>query len=333
MRVIQAWGLDLARFQFDYELTWAAFFLNADGAVYGRYGTRRGHEQAGRDVSMVGFRKAVEGALELHSGYPANKKSLEGKKGPKPLWPTPESMPALKGRPNIKPATGERAGCVHCHQAHEGELWSMRDARRPLADRMLWAFPAPEDVGLTLDIAERATVKAITTAAMEAGLKEGDRILTLDGQPILSPADVQWVLHHSEEGATIEAEVDRRGERVKANLKLGDGWRRRGDYAWRSIAWSLRHRLAGTGPLEVQRETGMALRIKQLPPDWVKDRNLSAAAELKDGDVIIAVDGRRDLVREADFLAYLLQKKAPGAVVALTIERLGKTVQVSIKLP
>ena len=28
-------GIDLARFQFDYDLTFAIVFLNADGAVYG----------------------------------------------------------------------------------------------------------------------------------------------------------------------------------------------------------------------------------------------------------------------------------------------------------
>jgi len=77
----------------------------------------------------------------------------------------------------------------------------------------------------------------------------------------------------------------------------------------------------------------MALRIKGLPPDWVKDRNLSAAKELRNGDVIVAVDGRTDLAREADFMAYLLQKKTRGSAVVLTVLRGGKTLQASVKLP
>ena len=335
MRVIQGWGLDLSRFQFDYELTWAALFANADGAVYGRYGTRRSHDHAGRDMSFAGFKKAAEGALELHAAYPGNQKELEGKRGPTPAWPTPESIPALKGMPHIKPATGERAACVHCHQVHEGELWSARAAGQPTTDRILWSFPWTGDAGLELDPAERARVTNVSTLAADAGFKPGDRILTFGGQPVLSIADVQWVLQHAEDKATLRAEVERGGEKLTLRMTLTEGWRRRGDFAWRSIAWSLRHRLAGTGMLEMQpaRPKEMALRIKDLPKDWVRDRNLSAAKELRNGDVIVAVDDRRDLIREADFLAYLLQKKKPGSAVKLTVLRGGKTVEASIKIP
>lgn len=335
VRVIQMWGIDLARFQFDWDLTLAAVFLNADGTVYGRFGTRKNHDHAEKDTTPAGFRRAAEGALALHAGYPDNAKELEGKKARAARWPTVDAIPALKGRPNIKPANGERAGCVHCHQVHEGELWSLRAAGQPLPDRVLWTFPTPEDAGLELDPAEMAMVVGSTSLAAEAGFKAGDRILHLGGQPIISMTDIQWVLHHAEDGETLRAEVDRRGERLGLRMKLTNGWRRRGDYTWRSIAWSLRHRLAGTGPLEPQpaRPQEMALRVKALPPDWVKDRNRSAAAELRAGDVIVAVDGRKDLAREADFMAYLLQKKASGSVLVLTVLRGGKTVQASVKLP
>jgi serine protease Do len=335
VRVIQMWGIDLARFQFDWDLTFAALFLNADGAVYGRFGTRKNRDHAERDTTTAGFKKSAEGALVLHAAYPGNAKELEGKKARAARWPTVDAIPALKGRPNIKAATGERAGCVHCHQVHEGELWSLRAGELPLPDRILWTFPAAEDAGLELDPAEMAKIAGSTSLAAAAGFKAGDRILHLGGQPIISTADVQWVLHHAEDGETLRAEVDRHGERLALRMKLTEGWRRRGDYTWRSISWSLRHRLAGTGMLESQpaRPGEMALRIKALPPDWVKDRNRSAAAELRAGDTIIAVDGRKDLAREADFMAYLLQKKAAGAVVILTVLRGGKTVQASVKLP
>ena len=42
VRLVQMNGLDLSLFQFDYDQTLAALFLNADGTVYGRYGTRAG---------------------------------------------------------------------------------------------------------------------------------------------------------------------------------------------------------------------------------------------------------------------------------------------------
>jgi hypothetical protein len=40
VRIVQANALDLALFQFDFDLTFAAFFMNADKTIYGRYGTR-----------------------------------------------------------------------------------------------------------------------------------------------------------------------------------------------------------------------------------------------------------------------------------------------------
>ena len=46
MRLVRITGVDLRLFEFDYDLTWFAFFLSADGAVYGRYGGRDATEAA-----------------------------------------------------------------------------------------------------------------------------------------------------------------------------------------------------------------------------------------------------------------------------------------------
>src|SRR5687767_5916275 len=104
VRVIQRWGMDLSIFQFDYELTWAVFLMNADKTIYGRYGSRSEHSNTSKDISIDGLRKALEGALELHAAYPANNKELEGKTGPRLPYPTPESIPEVRGKPYAKPA-------------------------------------------------------------------------------------------------------------------------------------------------------------------------------------------------------------------------------------
>jgi S1-C subfamily serine protease len=49
------------------------------------------------------------------------------------------------------------------------------------------------------------------------------------------------------------------------------------------------------------------------------------------GDVLIAFDGRSDLWREADLLAYALNKRHPGDRVAVTVLREGK--KVNLMLP
>ena len=51
VRLVQANAMDLTLFQFDYDLTFAAFFLNADRTIYGRYGSRS--DRTGRCLSAT----------------------------------------------------------------------------------------------------------------------------------------------------------------------------------------------------------------------------------------------------------------------------------------
>ena len=104
VRVIQGNSLDLELFQFDYDLTFAAFFMNADRTIYGRYGTRSSRKKPERDISMQGFVSALEGALELHGRFPSVRKSLAAKRGGKPRYPVPE-----RGRNRRKTTCRHRA--------------------------------------------------------------------------------------------------------------------------------------------------------------------------------------------------------------------------------
>src|SRR2546423_14068413 len=98
VRIIQANGMDLSLFQFDYDLTFAAFFLNPDRTIYGRFGSRSSEKNVSNDISIDGFGKALEKALELHKGYPANKEKLAGKQPKTSLAKRPEELPSLKGK-------------------------------------------------------------------------------------------------------------------------------------------------------------------------------------------------------------------------------------------
>ena len=63
VRLISANGLDLSLFQFDTDQSFAVFLLNADGTIYGRFGTRSDQTLWTDDVSIEGLGKALEGAL------------------------------------------------------------------------------------------------------------------------------------------------------------------------------------------------------------------------------------------------------------------------------
>jgi S1-C subfamily serine protease len=256
-----------------------------------------------------------------------------------PRWRTPEAMPAWQGRPNVAPADGSRGKCVHCHQANDGEAWSLRMAGERIPDRLVWAWPMPDAVGLALDPDERATVRAVASgsAAERAGFRPGDRIVAMEGQPMLSIADVQWVLHGADAPGTVETEVLRGDARESLTLALAEGWRRKGDWTWRVLVWSVRHRLLGTEPLvsldAAAREPlgipdgGMALRVKGFAPNWVKER---ARTSLAAGDVIVQVDGRNDLATESLLLAYLFQEVPPEGTTTLEVIRGGRRETVRI---
>lgn len=344
VRLVQAHGLDLSFFQFDYDLNWAVVLMNSEKTIYGRYGSKNGEKGNAARVTLEGFRKALEAALQFHRGYPGNKAEFEGKKGAPLAWPTPESIPDMKRRPNAVPADGSRAKCIHCHMVHEAKLWTLRQAHERVPDSDLWPYPMPEVVGLSLDLKERATIKAVLpgSAAEAGGFRAGDSLRRFGGQPILSVADVQWVLQNAPEPSTLEAEIDRGAEKVRAAIRLEVGWRQKDDFTWRTEVWGMRHRLMGTMPLESlaasDRERlgiapgGLALRIRGFPPDYVKDKNGESSQKFRKDDVIVELDGRKDWPGESGVLGHLF-RKAPGEAADFTVLRDGSLQKVTLSIP
>ena len=72
--------------------------LNADGTVFGRFGTRSHRKEWYGDVSLPGMAKSLKGALDLHQVYPGNRALVEGKRGSALEGPRPELFPSLHDR-------------------------------------------------------------------------------------------------------------------------------------------------------------------------------------------------------------------------------------------
>ncbi len=332
VRMVMGNSMDLSLFQFDYGLTWAVIFLNADKTIYGRYGSR-GQGDGSKDVSLAGFRKALEGALEIHKGYPGNKSQLAGKKGPAPRFPVPQGYPGLQNFPPTVTPGDKRSNntCMHCHEVTAGEYKVYRGARQPIPDNVLWTWPVPDVLGLQLDIDERATVKAVTPGAPaeKDGFKPGDEIVAMEGQPILSIADVQWVLERAKDGAKPKAEVRRGGTKQTLALSLPPGWRRKGDFGWRAATWSsFRPDMAGEDLKPNERsmlklaDTATGFRISYVGP---------GAPGFQKDDVVVEVDGQRAGISSFSlFLAYVAQRKMPGDKIAVTVSRGGREQKVQL---
>ena len=342
VRIVKGNSMDLATFQFDYDLTFAAFFMNADRTIYGRYGTRSSARDAMRNISLEGFRAALAAALELHKNYPANRASLAGKTGPAPRFPVPERYPSLtRYKPALDYAGKVARSCMHCHMIRAAERKVYRVAAKPIPDHELYPWPLPEAVGITLDPKEKAKITSVAagSAAGRAGFRKGDEIVTFKGQPVISIADMQWVLHQTRGAGRLAAEVLRGGRRVKLTLTLAPDWRRKSDISWRTSTWDLRR--MGTGGLLLEalpdadrRKAGLAadalaLRVKHA--GRYGEHGASLRAGFRKGDIIVALDGITSRMTETDLLAHTLQKKQRGEKVPATVLRGGR--RIDLKIP
>jgi hypothetical protein len=344
VRVPQANGLDLSLFQFDYDMSFYAFFLHADGTIYGRFGSRSTQEDPSGEVSIPAFREAMAAALDLHARHEEVKGSLAAKRGPPPPHGKPEDYPSLKGRYTSRLDYEGKVvqSCIHCHQIRDAERLLLRDARKPIPDAVLYPWPLPETLGLRLDPRRRATVAGVEpgTAAEKAGFKAGDDVRSLDGQPLISVADVQWVLHRAPAAGRLAARVRRGDEDLSLELPLEDGWRRRSDISWRVTTWELRR--MGTGGLlleEVSEEEraaagiakeSLALRVRHAGE--YGEHATAKNAGFRKGDIIVEVDGRSSRLSETGFVAYAVQEKLPGDRLELGVLRGKERLRLSFRL-
>jgi len=335
VRVMNANALDLTRFQFDFDLSFSTLFLNGDGTVYGRYGSWT-HQKNSQDASLTSYKLALEQALAIHRGYPANREALQGKQ-PAPLpYASVTDLPSLAGRYQRElDWDGKVVGsCVHCHQVGDALRQSWRDQRQPVPEEWIYPMPAPETVGLTL---AQDRVAAITdvrsnSPAQRAGLKPGDEILRIAGQPLVSVADFSWILHRTGHAGQLDFTVRREGVEQGLKLDLAAGWRFQADNSGRVASWPMRGMATGGMLLadlgdDERRELGlgldgMALRVKHLG-----QYGLHAAAKkagVQKEDILMEFDGLTARMTESRLLGHLLQKRFPGDKVRVVLQRGGQ---------
>jgi serine protease Do len=344
VRLVSTNGLDLSLFQYDYDQSFAAFLLNADGTIYGRFGTRSSRSDWVGDVSIQGMAEAMKGALELHHKFDQVKASLASKRGPKPEFARPELYPSLKAKYTSQLDYQGKVvpSCIHCHQIGDAQRDLIRNKKEALPEEMLYPYPHPKSQGLILDPKQKATVLKVEpeSPAQKAGIQAGDKLVSLAGQPLLSIADVQWVLHHTPaSGGMVPFQLDRAGKEITGEWKLPEGWRRTDNISWRVSTWGMRRMTLGGMKLdpieEDERPKGIPANSMALFAKHVGEYGPHAAAKnagLKRDDIIISWDGRTDLLRETDLIAYGMTKKKPGDKVEVKVLRGGKPMQFTIPM-
>jgi serine protease Do len=332
VRVINANALDLSLFQFDYDLSFSAIFFNGDGTVYGRYGSWT-HQKSPQDKTTAGFKKAMQGVLSLHKQYPSNKASLAGKQGVALPFKDPVEIPQLAGKykRDLDWQGKVVQSCVHCHMVGDAIRSYYRAESKHIPMEWIYPWPAPETIGLTLATEESARVEEVTAGSIaeKAGLKKGDEMMKLNGQPLTSIADVSWVLHNAPDSGALEATIFRDGNERALNIELPKGWRMKSDISRRVGTWEMR--AMALGGLFIEDLSADERAKRNLPKDsmalFVKhagEYGIHAAAKkagFKKDDVIVSVDGNERKTSESELIGELLQKHVPGDQVKAVVMR------------
>jgi len=332
VRVINANALDLSLFQFDYDLSFSTMFFNGDGTVYGRYGSWR-HQKDPQDKTTAGYKRALEGALQIHRGYPGNKTSLAGKQGRPLAYKMPTDIPTLSEKYKLDLDWNGKVvpSCIHCHQIGDAIRLNYRENDKPMPSEWIYFWPAPETIGVSLAPDQSAQVQSVASGSIaeRSGLKAGDDVVTLAGQPLISIADFTWVLHHAPNQGSLAATIKRGGGEQAIKLDLPAGWLKHTDITRRVGTWGMRGMATGGLVLEdlddAERakrkieKTQMALNVKSVG-QFGKHAAAKNAGFQKD-DVILSIAGKSSRMTEGEFIGQMLQNQKVGEKLKTTVLR------------
>lgn len=338
VRVVSTNGLDLSLFQYDTDQSFAMFMLNADRTIYGRFGTRSHRTEWVGDVSLPGLAKALQGALDLHKDFDKVKSRLAGKTGAALEYPSPEKYPSLKGKftDRLNYQGDVVKSCIHCHQIGDARRDIYRSQKQPIPTKLLFPFPHPRSLGLIMDPNERATVKEVVAGSLaaKAGFQTADQIESLDEQPLLSIADIQWVLNDAEPaGDVVMAQVRGTDGTVrKIEWHLPEGWRQADDIAWRVSSWGYRRMVTGgmkLAALSAEERTAanippgqMALRVEHVGK--YGQHGVANRAGIKEADIVTGFAGQTNLMTPSLLLAWGVTHTRPNEKVDVVLMRDGK---------
>jgi membrane-associated protease RseP (regulator of RpoE activity) len=308
--------MDLRRFEFDFDLTWYVFFLNADETIYGRYGGRDASDAEAR-ISTKGLRYAMDRALESHKSPPE----------PQTLKGAPERVEDL-------PAARQHRGCIHCHNVNEFRRSELKGSGK--WDRnSIWVYPLPENVGITLDVDVGNRVKSVATgsAAEKAGLKPGDYIGKLNGYSVASFGDAIHALNKAPGKGAIPFSWVRDGKEQAATLEVTDGWRKT-NLTWRPSMLDLLPSTPFSGEeLTTGEKKALGLTEKRaaIRQDAEVHTSLKAAG-VRGGDVVIGFNEQSVNGGISDLLGFVRRNYLVGDEITVNVIRDGKRVDLKVVL-
>jgi hypothetical protein len=223
--------------------------------------------------------------------------------------------------------------CMHCHQVREAERLVYRAAGEPIPDEVLFPYPIQPCWGSswTRSRWRRSSGSHPAPPSRRDGLRPGDAIVSLAGQPLLAIADLQWVLHNAPATAGLSAAVRRDETLLDLTVSLPEGWRR-GDISWRATTWDLRRMgLGGMRLDEMTDEQRQQARVAEGRHGVARQARRRIRRACRRQACRAQGRGHRRRVRrsgrahvESDLLAYSVQRKRPRDEAAVLVLRDGE---------
>ena len=295
--------VDLNLFRFDYDLALAGLVMMPQGDILSRWG--------GEGASVRQLVNLLGRVQERHLAEPH-------RSAPQELT---QKYPRYASQ---KPAS---QSCFHCHYAHDAEILEQAQ-RGNFTKAMLFRYPPVSVLGFTLDptSGNRVTRVVARSIAARAGLSLGDLVISTNGMPTYTEADIRFSLDRlTDMGSAVVLLVERGKKTHTLNLTPPSGWRVY-DISWRPSQGAIPPILGfWEEPLPGSR---LALRVSILFPG---EKWKASQGELQLGDVIVAVDGKTLPAMSAQqFHSWFRLNKTVGESALFTVLREGKRKEIRV---
>lgn len=315
-------GIDIALYDRDMHNALYYFIVNGDEQIYLRYG---GRNAASPDtyLNLDSFDEALRLGLEQHALYRDGKRARRER--PEPFFP--RDLPIIR---NEVLALGR---CVECHLIEDYKLQE-KEVEGTL-DRIndVYRYPDIETIGIHLDIPKGLVVKRVEGPVRDAGMREGDRITTIDGTPVLTFGDFQYFYDKvARDAHTVTLGVERDGASHLLDVDLPRMW-------WYS---DLYHRYLSVDPqlffslrpLTQAEKSELGLKVDGFA-SMVVGVDPAAKAyglhELKPNDIVYSVDGVDSDSYTHSLEIYLKLNAVAGESLDIKLLRDGKSMDMTIE--
>ena len=114
-------GINLELFQFEFDLTWMSFFMDAENRIYTRYGGRDDSSPESH-LNRNSLLATMRSALALHKVQDVLKSRLE---------PTGRTVRTPEQIPTMRAMLAKRKNkCIHCHDVKVASLKHLRNQNK-----------------------------------------------------------------------------------------------------------------------------------------------------------------------------------------------------------